>query len=68
MTGELTVTMIWKAKRLAVASNGVVYPITRLFDVWGDDCDPEEAVTAVAGAGRTWFSIDLTQFQPPVLH
>jgi hypothetical protein len=68
MADELHVTMVWKAKRMAVASNGVVYPITHFFDEWGDDCEPGEALTCLAGAGKTWFTINLTQYQPPVLH
>jgi hypothetical protein len=68
MMTELHVTMVHRRKRIAVASNGVAYPITHFFDEWGDDCEPEVALTCVAGAGRTWFTVDLTRFQPPVFH
>lgn len=49
--------------------DGQTAPITNLLDVWGDDCEPENAVVIVAGpfAGG-WLSIDLEFYTPRTLH
>lgn len=65
---ELVVEMVSRSERFVVASNGLLYPITHFFDADGDECGPDEAVTAVAGCGNTWFTVLLTQYRPRVLH
>jgi len=50
-------------------SDGTVLPITNYFDEWGEDCEPEDAVTCVAGTDAFgWLSIDLTEFDWPTVH
>lgn len=41
-------------------TNGELIPITNWFDEEGDDCDPEDAITCVAGpmANGKWLGIN----------
>lgn len=48
--------------RLYVDETGAVFPITNLFDCEGDECEPGEAVSAVAGSKGRWFAITLSDF------
>ena len=50
-------------QRLYLDTNGETYPITNFFDQDGDECSPDEAVTAVAGRDDCWFSIVLADFE-----
>lgn len=50
-------------ERLYVDDDGSLYPITNLFDADGDECEPEDAVSAVAGDGGCWFAINLSEFE-----
>lgn len=36
-------------ERIVVLDGGIVLPITNLFDSDGDECEPDEAYTGVAG-------------------
>lgn len=47
---------------LFMDGDGNVYPVTNWFDADGDECEREDAVTAVAGEGGCWFSITLSEF------
>jgi len=42
--------------------SGVLWPITNYFDRDGDPCEWHDAKSAVAGSGRDWFAINLTDF------
>lgn len=55
---QLTVVAINKDRRLALTSDGTQLPISKCFDSRGEDCEPDEAVAFVAGAGSRWFAID----------
>ena len=49
--------------RLYRDEHGLEYPVTHWFDGNGADCDPDEAVTAVAGCEGRWFSLTLKDFR-----
>jgi hypothetical protein len=53
------------SKCIAVLEDGSLVPITNLFDAWGDECAPEDAVSAVAGPTQegSWISLDLAEFE-----
>lgn len=41
-------------------NNGDTLPITNMFDADGDECEPGDAVSVVAGAdGLGWWSVPL---------
>lgn len=44
--------------RHVLTDTGQVYPITNFYDGAGDECEPEDALSAVAGADGTWFAFD----------
>ncbi len=49
-------------------NNGETLPITNMFDADGDECDPDEAVSVVAGAdGLGWWSVPLEFTAPETL-
>ena len=45
-----------------VLKNGEILPITTAFDLDGDECDVQDAVTVVAGPSKNggWYSLDMT--------
>lgn len=49
-------------RREYLADDGEIYPVAAWFDSDGDDCAPEDAVCAVAGAEGRWWAIDLSEF------
>ncbi len=42
---------------------GNVWPITNYFDQNGDPCESHAAFSAVAGSGRDWFAVNITEFK-----
>lgn len=44
-------------------ADGFEHPITHWFGEFGEDCDPEDALTAVAGTEGRWFALDVTAFR-----
>lgn len=51
-------------KRIALLDDGSVIPITDMLDADGDITDdPEDAVTAVAGADAEWLAFSLCDFE-----
>lgn len=56
--------------RRVVLTDGTILPITDFFDEDGDDCEPEEAVTCVAGTDEFgWLDIEiLPEDARPALH
>lgn len=68
MTGRPLVVNL--AGRYVITDDGGQYPITRLYDAWGDETDEiTEAIACVAGAGQMWLNIALPSFATPrVLH
>lgn len=48
--------------RLAALESGDIVEITNLFDSDGNDCDPDDAITAVAEFAGRWIVIDLRDF------
>jgi len=59
------VTMIHRARAIAITEDGQELPVTNALDDDGDDCDLEDAVSCVAGPDRDgmWLTIDLRQFE-----
>lgn len=50
-------------------NNGQTLPITNLFDCDGDECEPAEAVSVVAGAdGLGWWSVPLEFADPEAVN
>jgi hypothetical protein len=49
-------------QRLFVDCDGLSYPVVSLFDSDGLDCEPWDAVAAVAGTEGRWFALDLSEF------
>lgn len=46
-------------------NNGDTLPITNLFDDLGDECEPDDAVSLVAGAnGKGLVSCDIRELKP----
>jgi len=62
---SVEVAMVNVTLGIAIMEDGQELPITNAFDDDGDDCDPAEAVSCVAGPDRDgmWVSIDLKQFE-----
>lgn len=55
--------------RLVLLEGGVCLPITNFFDCDGVECEPDEAMQAVAGEGDTWISFDPhDNYEPLALH
>jgi len=46
-----------------LADTGVIYPITSYFDSAGNECEWFDAVSAVAGGGSEWFTLNLADFK-----
>lgn len=45
-----------------IMSDGMVLPITDLFDKYGDDCEPDDAVAIVAGSeAYGWLDIEIVE-------
>lgn len=49
--------------RLYMDEHGDVFPITNWIDEDGDECEPADAITCVAGAEDCWYSIDLREWR-----
>lgn len=63
------VEAIHRGREEAILSTGEVVPIIAWFDILGNICEAGEAVTCAAGAdGVGWWSIDLSEFEPKVIH
>lgn len=64
------VEAVSRAGAVAVLDNGERLPITNWFDLDGDECEPDDAISVVAGPDRNgfWYAIDLEQFQPIQVH
>ncbi len=48
-----------------IDQDGGVWPVTHYFDADGYECDADDAVTAVAGAGDKWFAFDVAAMERP---
>lgn len=50
---------------VAITEDGQELPVTHWFDIDGDDCEPDDAVSVVAGPDRDglWLAIDLSAFE-----
>ena len=51
------------AQRLFVDSDGNTHPVVAMFNLDGQECEPADAVSAVAGTEGRWFCLDLQEFQ-----
>lgn len=51
------------AQRLFIDTEGDTWPVVAMFDQNGDDCEPCDAVAAVAGTEGRWYALDLSDFQ-----
>lgn len=66
---ERDIEAVNRAQAIALLSDGTTLPVTNWFDSWGDECEPQEAVSCVAGQeGSDWWSIDLSQFASTPTH
>lgn len=61
MTGFAT-DAINIARRQYLAEDGEIYPVVAWFDIEGTDCEPAEAVSAVAGTEGRWWTLTLSDF------
>jgi len=50
------------AQRLFIDSDGHTHPVITMFNADGEECEPCEAVSAVAGTEGRWFCLDLSEF------
>lgn len=68
MARAVVVECISLTRRVAYLSNNEVWPITSLFDCFGDETDePEEAVAFVAGRGNRWFALAVSEAEEVTL-
>lgn len=58
MTEVPDIEAINLVQRIALLDNGEILTITRMFDTAGDDCEPCDAVSFVAGPDSlgVWYS------------
>jgi hypothetical protein len=64
-----TVVGINRMQEEALLSTGEIVPVVAWFDLDGDLCDQEAAVTCAAGAdGIGWWAIDLSDYAPVTIH
>lgn len=59
----MTISHVNRDLKIAVTDDNRSLPVTNWFDIAGDECDPDLAMTCVAGKGDEWFSVDLSQFE-----
>lgn len=58
-----------RSTRTALTSEDRFMQIEQFFDMFGDQCGPDEAVVAVAmDDDGDWWCIDLTQFEQNTIH
>lgn len=50
------------ARKSFLDSDGFEHPITHMFDADGNECEPCDAVSAVAGTEGRWYCLDLSEF------
>jgi len=55
--------MVNLGQRLFVDSEGFTHPIAVMFDSDGEECEPRDAVSAVAGSEGRWFALNLSEFE-----
>ena len=66
---ELDVLLINRIDQVAVLTNGAQVPVTHWFDLKGEICIPDQAVSCVAGSDETkWFAVDLQNFEYATVH
>lgn len=65
-----SVDAINRGGSIALLSADLIVPITNWLDVFGEECDPDDAVSCVAGPDESgyWYAIDLTQFPAATVH
>lgn len=52
-----------------ILDDGTELPVTNWFDDDGDECDPDDAITCIAGTDEDgWLTIDLRQFGEATYH
>lgn len=70
MTRKDDIEVVNRKCSLAIKENGARLPITNWLNNCGDDCDPDDAVIAVAGPddGGKWYTIDLREFESAFLN
>lgn len=67
---DADVEAVNRSRDVAVLNTGEQINITNWLDAFGEECAIDDAVVAVAGPDRLgrWFAIDLSAFEPTVLH
>lgn len=66
---DADVMFINRCKRIAVLTDANSVPITHFFDKMGEDCEPDDAVSCVAGSEKYgWFIVDLENFCYMAVH
>lgn len=69
MSAVVEIRAINLRERVAYLSDGRTVPITTLFDHLGEETsDTAQAVAFVAGEGRQWLSLPVSDFEPATIH
>lgn len=65
----IEVACISMSRGAALTEDGQELPVTHCFDGDGDDCEPDDAIAAVAGPDRDglWLQINLSAFDDVVM-
>lgn len=68
MSGD--VEAVNRSHAVAILDTGEELAVTNWFDADGDECQPGNAVVAVAGPDKEgrWYAIDLSEFLPALLN
>lgn len=54
---------------IAVLTDSSNVPVVHWFDIFGEECDPDDAVTCVAGSDeKGWYAVDLQNFDYATVH
>lgn len=64
------VASINRTESIVLLCDGGSVDITHWFDCFGDECEPDDAISCVAGPDPAglWYSIDLSFFNPVTIH
>jgi hypothetical protein len=57
------IVAINRKNRIVVDSDGNRGHISEFFDKYGDDCEPEDAVSCAAECAGVWYALDLSEFE-----
>ena len=67
MSKHPDVEVISLNERTVTLRDGTVLPITDFLDIYGDDCEPADAVVCIAGTDEYgWLDVEI--FPPETVH